>query len=393
MPSSYAAVLRTPLAARTFGAALVGRLSYGIVFLSLTLAVTRATGSYATAGFFVALFGLSSSVLSPLRALLIDRHGLRRALLPMAIGYAALLSAIAALTWRPGTPVTLLWALAVAAGALTPPLGPVMRALWTELIAGRDLRHRAFSLDTVAEELLYVTGPLLAGLLTALVNPSLGVAVSAALVLAGSLALSGAPLTARPARPGTASARPAAGLLLPILMSAAVGLCLGALGLLVVAFADQRGHLAAVAWIEAALAVGSAAGGLAYGAVTWRSPGRIRLPLLVGALGVLLAVSGAAADLVVLAATAALAGVVVAPALTTAYLLADERAAPDARTRAGAWVNTAFNLANAGGTAAIGLLLGHFPLSACFAMAAAPAILVSAIALIRRGRPGAFSRC
>ncbi|HET9172107.1 MAG TPA: hypothetical protein VFN97_21940 [Actinospica sp.] len=45
---SYLQVLRLPGAARLFGCALWGRLSYGTVFLSLTLALTRATGSYST---------------------------------------------------------------------------------------------------------------------------------------------------------------------------------------------------------------------------------------------------------------------------------------------------------------------------------------------------------
>jgi hypothetical protein len=42
---SYAAVLRTPHAARTFGAALIGRLSYGVVFLSLRVEAALAVGS------------------------------------------------------------------------------------------------------------------------------------------------------------------------------------------------------------------------------------------------------------------------------------------------------------------------------------------------------------
>ena len=44
---SYRAVLRTPHACRVFGAALLGRSAYGIAPLSLVLALTGATGSYA----------------------------------------------------------------------------------------------------------------------------------------------------------------------------------------------------------------------------------------------------------------------------------------------------------------------------------------------------------
>lgn len=110
--------------------ALVGRSSYGVVFLSLVLAVARITGSYATAGVVIAVFGLSSSLLSPFRARLIDRYGSRTVLPPMAVLYALLLAAMAAVTWQSGAPRALLWILAGACGACTPPLGPLMRTLW-----------------------------------------------------------------------------------------------------------------------------------------------------------------------------------------------------------------------------------------------------------------------
>src|SRR5437868_631380 len=104
-PMSYRAVLRTPAVGRLFATALLGRFSYGTVFLSLVLALTGTTGSYAVAGGAVALFGLASSLLSPLRADLIDRLGARRAPPPMATLYAILLIALAVATSRPGTPL------------------------------------------------------------------------------------------------------------------------------------------------------------------------------------------------------------------------------------------------------------------------------------------------
>ncbi|WP_346660097.1 MFS transporter [Streptomyces sp. WMMB303] len=160
---SYAAVLRLPYARRTFGAALLARLSYGMLALSVLLAVTRATNSYAVAGTITALFGATGVFLSPVRAALVDRHGPRRALLPMALLHAGLLGAFAAASWRPGAPAVLLGAIAAAAGAATPPLGPSMRAVWRELTDEPALLQRAFSLDGVAEEVLLVSGPLLVG--------------------------------------------------------------------------------------------------------------------------------------------------------------------------------------------------------------------------------------
>ncbi|MFI6694265.1 MFS transporter [Streptomyces sp. NPDC050433] len=394
--SSYAAVLRTPHALSTFGAALLGRLSYGTVSLSLALAVKDASGSFAVAGTTLALFGATSVVLSPARAALVDRHGPRRALVPMAVVYAALLTVFALVTREQpgavtagtsGTPGTagasaaLLGALAACAGSCTPPLGPTMRTLWGQLLRGRRMLQRAYSLDGVAEELLLVVGPLLVGVLVAYAEPAAGVAVSAALVLVGTvaLALSPVPFPVRTGRPRARGARSRRngprGLAQPVLAAAAVGLCLGGLDLLAIAFTEQQHRPGAVAWILAALSAGSAVGGLANGAVSWRSAARPRLAVICAALGVALAAAGLAPNVYTLGAAAAVAGLFVAPALTTAYLIADEAAAPDARTRAGAWVNTALNAGSSGGTALVGLLVGRLPLSLCFVLVAAPALV------------------
>ncbi|WNI21623.1 MFS transporter [Streptomyces sp. ITFR-16] len=383
---SYATVLRTPHAARTFGAALLGRLSYGIVPLALLLALKDATGSYSVAGGATALFGAASVSLSPARAALIDRHGPRRALPPMAGLYAALLAVLALATWRPGAPPLAPAALAVAAGACTPPLGPVMRTVWRGMVPDRELLQRAYSLDGVAEELLYVTGPLLVGLMVAAARPAAAVLAGAALVFIGASALVASPAVPRgPLGAGPAAdGEPAAtrlrwtvlpGLRLAVLVTAAVGLCLGALDLLVVAFTEARHQGAAVSWVLAALSAGSAVGGLAHGAVRWKAPGRVRLPLTAAGLGAAVLSAGLSPRLYVLVAVVAVAGLFVAPALTTAYLLADESVAAGQRTRAGAWVNTAFNAGSSLGTAGAGLLVGRMPLALCFALAAGPALL------------------
>ncbi len=403
---SYSAVLRQPHALRTFGAALIGRFSYGIVFVSLVVALTRATGSYAWAGTALALFGLSGSFLAPLRARLIDRRGARRVLPAMAGAYAALLAGLTAATWAPGTPHWVLLTLMVAAGSCAPPLGPVMRALWSSLMTDRELRLRAFSLDAVAEELLLVVGPLVAGLFIAFGNPAAGVGLSALLVLTGTLAMvsspalrAGSAVSTTPDEPkagGPAEAvsprggrlRGGAGWLEPSLIAGGVGMCLGALSLLVVAVAEEHDRIAAVAWIEAALAVGSLVGGLAYGARTWRLSSRQRLPLPALALALVLSTAGLMPGLYLLAVATACAGLFVAPALTTAYLAADERATPGTRTQAGTWVNSAFNAGASGGTAGVGLLLGRLPLWLCFVAAAAPTLVCAAAVLVRLHLPG-----
>jgi predicted MFS family arabinose efflux permease len=404
--ASYAVVLSPPHVARTFGAALVGRLSYGVVFLSLVLAVSRVTGSYAVAGGVIALFGLTSSLLSPFRARLIDRHGPRKALPPMTIFYAGLLGALAAMTWQAGAPRDLLWITGAACGACSPPLGPLMRTLWGVLVPDRELLQRAYSLDTVAEELLYTTGPLLAGLFAAYANPALGVAISAGLILTGALALVSSPVVRNRTAPSqadgnTGSTSPAAGptpaprVKTPrvktwyrhsVVVSAGLGACLGALSLIAVAFAGQHHHIAAVAWVEAALAVSSAMGGLLYGAFRWQVSLQTRLLFLTLGLSLFVILAGQSPDIYVLVAVVGAAGLFIAPILTSVYLIADEAAAPGARAQAGAWVNTAYNVGNSAGIAGIGLLISRFPLAACFAVAAAATLLPATALAVSIGK-------
>ncbi|MFJ8541170.1 MFS transporter [Streptomyces sp. NPDC093586] len=404
---SYAAVLRVPHARRTFAAALVGRLSYGTVSLALMLSLTRSTGSYAVAGTVMALFGATSVFLSPYRAALVDRHGPRRALLPMALLYAALLCALAAVCGYRGTPAAVLAVTAALAGACTPPLGPTMRAVWAGLLPDRRMLQRAYSLDGVAEELLFVSGPLLVGVVVGVAPPAVGVVLSALLVAVGTLAFVTSPAagTLRPAageKDGSAPAGPeGAGqgraLLQPVVVAAGVGVAVSAVDLLVVAFAGQHGlGGGTVAWVLAALSAGSAVGGLLNGAITWGASARARLPFLAAGIGLCLAAAGLAPGIGALVAAVACAGLFVAPALTTTYLIADESAAPGSRTRAGAWVNTAVNAGMSAGAAAVGLLVERLPLPICFAVSGAVAVAVALVPPGRHGRsggrPGLLSR-
>ncbi|MFJ4325163.1 MFS transporter [Streptomyces tricolor] len=398
---SYAAVLRIPQARRTFTAALTARLSYGTVSLAVLLSVTRATGSWAVSGTVLSLFGATTVLLMPVRAALIDSRGPRRALLPMSALYGALLTVLAALTWRPGAPSAAIGLTAALAGGCAPPLGPTMRALWSELVADRDLLQRAYSLDGVAEELLYVSGPALIGGLMAVAPPAAGILLSAALNAAGTCAFVTSPAMTGP-RPTSRRRRtaPVRGLLPPVLVALGVGLALSSADLLVMAFATERAYdTALVPWVLGALSAGSALGGLAGGAVRWRTTARTRLCGFAAALGLVLATAGLAPGLWTLTGVMALTGAFLAPALTTAYLLADETAAADSRTRAGAWVNAGVNAGSSAGALAAGLLIGRLPLEVCFALAggvaALPAVAVacrSRRVRARRGWSRSFSR-
>jgi MFS family permease len=402
--SPYRAVLRAPHARGAFVASLAGRLCYGIVGLSLILTLTDGRRDCGFAGLVLALFGAAIVLVSPFRARLVDRHGPRRALPPLAVGFAAALVAIAAIPVRSGLGDTAIAVLAAAAGACAPPLGVVMRTLWSALIDDPGLLQTAYSLDGVVEELLNVTGPVIAGVILVAAAPAVGLLVSAGLAVAGTGLFLRAPALRRWPAPvagpasGTADAvgrQPGAGraILALALATGAIGLCLGGIGLVIVAFSQSRHDLAAVAWIEAGMSVGSALGGLGYGAVAWRISAQRRLALLVAGLAVVLIPAALSPNLLVLALLVGLAGVLVSPALSTAYALTASLATPQARNRAGNWVNSGYNAGASAGTVVSGQLVGRIPLSACLPVLLAPSLLALVPLLrVQPGRPGSRSR-
>jgi hypothetical protein len=185
---SYRAVLALPYAAPTFGAALVGRLSYGLLPLSVLFTVQHSTGSFATAGGVVAVFGMTS-ILLPLKSRLVDRHGQVSVLAPLAVLCAGALTTMAFLAWSDSAPAVAYLALGIVAGLGAPPLGPAMRSTWRTITDSSNLKQRAYSLDSVCEESLYLIGPLLVGVILSVASPPAGLLAAACLMLVGTLAM------------------------------------------------------------------------------------------------------------------------------------------------------------------------------------------------------------
>ena len=108
------------------------------------------------------------------------------------------------------------------------------------------------------------------------------------------------------------------------------------------------------------------------GAVAWRISAQRRVALLATGLVVILIPAALSPNLLVLALPIGLAGVLVSPALATAYALTDSLASPRARTRAGNWVNSGYNAGASARAVLSGQLVGRIPLSACLPVLAAP---------------------
>ena len=110
-----------------------------------------------------------------------------------------------------GASVALLIVLGAVQGATVPPISPSMRALWRELVPD-DRLDTAYAFDSVALELAFIVGPLLAAGLATAWTPLAGMIVSAAFYCVAAIGFATAPAS-RAWRPEESVERTRAGAL------------------------------------------------------------------------------------------------------------------------------------------------------------------------------------
>ena len=159
---TYLELVRVPGVLRVTVSQLVARLPLGMLSLAVLLHVRHASSSYALAGLVVASVSVGEAVAMPLVSRSVGLLGIRPPVL-----VAALLNATGMLLLAFGPPQPVLMvALGVVIGASVPPLMPVVRALYPRLVPRRTV-PALFALDTSAQELIWITGPVVATLLAA----------------------------------------------------------------------------------------------------------------------------------------------------------------------------------------------------------------------------------
>lgn len=363
-----------------FVPALLGRLSFAMVTLALLFAVQESTGSFALAGAATGAFGLANVLASPYRARLVDRRGQRITLNSLAAIYAVGLCGIGALTATTHPPVWAILTLAALTGLFPPPLGAAMRVLWGRIARTPAIRVRAYSVDAVAEELLFTTGPLIAAAVITFSSPTIALFATAAIALVGTLGMTSSAVSR--SQPSTrlspsGQIRPLSqpGFIPVLIALLGAGIVLGVVEVAASAFATSLGSAGVAGVLLAAFAAGSAAGGLLYGRRIWKSPLAGRLVVLGACMAVLTYLLALAPGVVTLGIGLAAVGFFLAPSLVTGYLLADDLTSPQVRTEASSWINTAINTGAAMAAAAAGIAVDAASTTAAFVMGASAAIL------------------
>jgi predicted MFS family arabinose efflux permease len=384
----YRDVLRAPGALAFAIPGVVGRMPMAMLGLALMILLTAVTGSYGLAGAVSATAALLYAAVTPFAARLADRYGQAKVLRPQVLLFAAATAALAACAVS-RAPV---WALAVTGGlsrATMPSLGPMVRSRWSQLLAGTPLLDAAFSLEGIADELIFITGPVLVVALAAGISPAAGVLITAALSVAGVAGLTRQWRSEPPAAPVTRSYGPALrspGLRVLIGMTVCLGALFVAVDLATIAFAAHHGDKAAAGPLLGLYGLGSAVAGVWYGTRRWRAAHASRLIAALAATVLGVAPLAFMPGIWPMAAAITAAGLGISATLASSYRVAEMAVPAGQRTEAMSWLTTAAATGTAFGAPVAGHLIDSSGAAAGYLFAVAAGLTALAITLPYRRR-------
>ncbi len=358
----YRSVLSVPGCARVLGTALIARLPQGMTSLGILLLIRSHTGSYAAAGIAVGAYDFATAAGAPLVGRLVDRFGRRRVLGPGAVLQTTVLVALVAAAGA-GAGAAPLIVLSALAGGLWPPIAPSVRALLRDLVRDARARETAYALESVIQELVWITGPLVVAGVNAFASPATAVLLSGTVSICGTLLFISSPAAlgrgsreARHRRVPVLAIPELRALLGPIFLN---GLAIGAIAVGLPALALHAGSRPASGLLLALWSVGSITGGLWYGSREWRAPLTARYRALLWTGVICMAPLIAARTIPEGVVGAVLAGLVIAPVFSCQYALVGRTVPSGVETEAFTWVSSAL----VGGLAA-GSALGGGAVSA-----------------------------
>jgi MFS family permease len=389
--SPYRSVLAVPGSPRLLASALAGRLPQGMSGLAILLLVRGATGSYAAAGAAVGAYALASAVMAPMQGRLVDRFGRLRVLIPSAVGQGVALVTLVLTADAHAGSVTLVL-LSGLAGALVPPIAPTVRALLQDVFHDPAVRETAYALESVAQELVWITGPLLVALIITATSPAGAVLALAAVCIGGTILFVRSPLARDTGvrvlpheRTGALANARLRALLGPIALT---GIGLGAIEVGLPSLALHAGSRSASGLLLALWSAGSMIGGLWYGSRTWRSPLAVRyrvlLVLAVALTAPLIGARSVATGII----CSLLAGLVIAPVFSCQYALVGRTVRAGSENEAFTWVTAALVAGLAAGSAAGGAVISSAGVGAPFVLSCLATALAAVLAIGLRGHVG-----
>ncbi|WP_112465972.1 MFS transporter [Streptomyces triticisoli] len=359
MPSPYRALFAAP-GSRGFSAAgFIGRMPLSMMGIGVVTMISELTGRYGLAGALSATIALAAALIGPQISRLVDQYGQRRVLRPATlVSLTAATGLLLATSFR--WPDWVLFVCAAGIGSV-PSLGAMVRARWAALYRGTPQLHTAYSFESVVDEVCFIFGPIVSIGLSTAWFPEAGPLLAACFLAVGVFWLTAQRATEPEPHPreqrGGGSALRAGGLQVLVSTFVATGAIFGAVDVVTVAFADERGHKGAASIVLATCAVGSCTAGIVFGLLRFAGPPARRWLLGVCAMAVSMIPLLLVGNLPFLAVALFVAGLSFAPTMITTMALVEEHVPRTQLTEGMTWVSTGLAVGVALGSSVAGWVI------------------------------------
>ena len=388
MANPYAELFQAPGARAFVMAGMLARMPISMTGIGVITMLSQVHGGYGLAGSVAAVFALATAFCAPQVSRLVDRYGQGR-VLPIAalLGGGALLLLL--LSTRLQAPNWVLFVFAALAGCM-PNMSAMVRARWTEVYRGQPKLQTAFALESVLDEVCFIVGPPISVGLSVVLFPEAGPLVAALLLAVGVTAF----VMQRQSEPPVHErhdhherwliASPSVLILMILLL--AMGVIVGVVDVVSVAFAQHQGQPAAASIVLSVYAIGSCLAGLAFGILKLKAA----LPRQFLCCGVATALTTLPLLLVTnipgLAVAIFISGLFFAPTLIVSMALVERIVPPSRLTEGMTWLITGLSIGVAIGAASSGWMIDHFGAASGFwvALAAGAVVLGAAVLGSRR---------
>jgi MFS family permease len=332
-----------------------------------------------------ATFVLTYALISPQVSRLVDRYG-QRDILPIVtiictVGFVILIYS----AWKQ----TGNWCLFIGAflAGFMPSISAMVRARWTELYRDHPRLQSAYSLETVLDEVSFIIGPPLSVGLSIILFPQASLIVAILLLIIGVIILVLQRATEpqlddlNTHLPNSGSIIQLANIRLLTLLMLSMGVIVGTVDIVSVAFAEAVSQPAAASLVLSAYALGSCISGLWFGALKLSMP--LHRLLLCGGIATAIATIPLAwiNSIAILTCVVFVAGIFFAPTMIVAMSLV-ERLVPKHRlTEAMTRLLAGLNIGVALGAASAGQMLDRYGLEYGFLIALGAGAIVFILAL------------
>ncbi|MDX3380144.1 MFS transporter [Streptomyces niveiscabiei] len=392
MASPYRALFAAPGTKGFAAAGFVGRMPLSMMGIGVVTMISQLTGRYGLAGALSATIALAAALVGPQISRLVDQHGQRRVLRPATlVALAAAAGMLVAAHWS--WPDWSLFVFAAGIGSV-PSLGAMVRARWAALYRGTPQLHTAYSFESVVDEVCFIFGPIISIGLSTAWFPEAGPLLAACFLAVGVFWLtaqrSTEPKPHPRARTGGGSALRSRGLQVLVATFVATGAIFGAVDVVTVAFADERGHKAAASLVLAVYAAGSCVAGIVFGLLRFSGAPQRRWLLGVLAMAVSMIPLLLVGNLPFLAVALFVAGLSIAPTMITTMSLIEEHVPRAQLTEGMTWISTGLAVGVALGSSVAGWVIDAAGARAGYgvpAVSGAVAVVVGFLGYRRLSRP------